>query len=458
MNSSTDSSTNSSHLSLPPCSTSGSTVLVGLLSLAACIWLLFDLPLFDLKPQAAANTDAAVFLVLFIGLPMVMWEVLWHKSYTNPSANLALVLQTKNKRRVFIKWLGLVATFGAMAFVYWLLPLYKQDFYKPFMEAASGLLSTILFMAWPYISWVDKRQTNPEQDVYFKIGQGLINGFKALFKTSTYRQILNGPLGSKNLEEKPPQHETPWLAEHIRAWGVKLFFLPLMFGFICENLGAISGWHFKWQELSWPQQVEHLAVCIFMVDLLWGCVGYLWSLKIADSHIRSTEPTLLGWAVALAFYAPFNQVLGPNFFAYETNMKWHHWLAGSPEWAYVWGGTILLLNVCFVWATVVFGLRFSNLTHRGIITSGPYRYFKHPAYLCKNLSWWMLAMPFMVTSSSSEALRMCLLLALANIGYYLRAKTEERHLLKSCPEYAVYCQALASKTGIASAATISKAI
>ena len=84
---STNSSTNSSHLSLPPSSTSGSTVLVGLLSLAACIWLLFDLPLFDLKPQAAANTDAAVFLVLFIGLPMVMWEVLWHKSYTNPSAN-----------------------------------------------------------------------------------------------------------------------------------------------------------------------------------------------------------------------------------------------------------------------------------------------------------------------------------------------------------------------------------
>ena len=110
MNSSTDSSTNSSNLSLPPSSTSGSTVLVGLLSLAACIWLLFDLPLFDLKPQAAANTDAAVFLVLFIGLPMVMWEVLWHKSYTNPSANLAVVLQTKNKRRVFIKWLGLAAT------------------------------------------------------------------------------------------------------------------------------------------------------------------------------------------------------------------------------------------------------------------------------------------------------------------------------------------------------------
>ena len=424
----------SGDVKLPHSSTSGSTVLVGLLSLMACMWLLLDLPLFDLKRQAAANSDAAVFLVLFIGLPMVLWEVLWLKAYRNPSANLAVVCQAKNNRRVWTKWLGLASTYAALGFVYWLLPLYRQDFYKPFMEAASGLLSSILLLAWPYISWVDKRQQQPEQDVYFKIGQGVIDGLWALVKVGTYRHISNKAL-----------MVPPWLSEHMRAWGVKLFFLPLMFGFICENLAAISGWHFKWQELTWVQQVEHLTLCIFMVDLLWGCVGYLWSLKICDSHIRSTEPTLLGWFVALAFYAPFNQVLGPSFFAYETNMKWHHWLAGSPEWAYVWGGLLLLLHVCFVWATVVFGLRFSNLTHRGIITSGPYRYFKHPAYVCKNLSWWMIAMPFMVTSTAQEALRLCLLLVLANLGYYLRAKTEERHLLKTCPEYADYCKFLAAR-------------
>jgi protein-S-isoprenylcysteine O-methyltransferase Ste14 len=443
----------SGDVKLPPTSTSGSTVLVGLLSLMSCMWLLLDLPLFDLKRQAAANTDAALFLVLFIGMPMVLWEVLWHKSYRNPSANLAVVCQTKNNWRVFTKWLGLVATYSALAFVYWLLPLYRQDFYKPFMEAASGLLSTVLLVAWPYLSWVDKRQEHPEQDVYFKIGQGLINFLLALLKVGTYGQVLTRlykPSAPSALTAPSVSSATlnvpTWLAEFLRAWCVKLFFLPLMFGFICENLAGISGWSFKWNQLSWVQQVEHLTVCIFMIDLLWGCVGYLWSLKICDSHIRSTEPTLLGWSVALAFYAPFNQVLGPSFFAYETNMKWHHWLAGYPEWAYVWGGALLLLHVCFVWATVVFGLRFSNLTHRGIITSGPYRYFKHPAYVCKNLSWWMIAMPFMATSSTSEALRLSLILILANIGYYLRAKTEERHLLQTCPEYAVYTRALAARS------------
>ena len=392
---------------------------------------------------------------------MVMWEVFWLKSYQNPSANLAQVRQVKSLRRVALKWLGLAFTFAVMAFLYWLLPLYKQDFYKPFMESAASLLSTILLLAWPYFSWVDKRQDAPEQDAYFKIGLGVISFFRsaiAFYKAPKINDSVQGLHSGETVNSNSSSASNPkalsdtqeplralpaWLSEHIRAWGVKLFFLPLMFGFICENLAAVSGWHFKWQDLNWVQLVEHLSFCIFMLDLLWGCAGYLWSLKVCDSHIRSTEPTLLGWAVALAFYAPFNQVLGPSFFAYETNMKWHHWLAAYPQWAYVWGSLLLLLNLCFVWATVVFGLRFSNLTNRGIITSGPYRYFKHPAYICKNLSWWMVAMPFMVIGTYSEALRLSLILLLANLGYYLRAKTEERHLLKTCPDYALYCRALA---------------
>ena len=84
--------------------------------------------------------------------------------------------------------------------------------------------------------------------------------------------------------------------------------------------------------------------------------------------------------------------------------------------------------VVYVWATIAFGARFSNLTHRGIITNGPYRYTKHPAYLAKNLSWWLISTPFMLTGSVEGTLRRCLLLGLLNLIYYFRAKTEERHL------------------------------
>ena len=141
--------------------------------------------------------------------------------------------------------------------------------------------------------------------------------------------------------------------------------------------------------------------------------------------------------MALAFYAPFNQVLGPNFFAYETNMKWHHWLAQTPNLAYLWGFLIILTAFVFVWSTVIFGLRFSNLTHRGIITSGPYRFMRHPAYVSKSLNWWLVSMPFMVQTSWPEAVRLCLLLLMVNGVYYLRARTEERHL-SSDYEYQQY--------------------
>ncbi len=93
-----------------------------------------------------------------------------------------------------------------------------------------------------------------------------------------------------------------------------------------------------------------------------------------------------------------------------------------------WAAAIIALTVIYALCTVSFGLRFSNLTHRGIITDGPYRFTKHPAYLAKNLSWWLISVPFVSEQGWGAALRNCMLLALLNLIYYARARTEERHL------------------------------
>ena len=57
------------------------------------------------------------------------------------------------------------------------------------------------------------------------------------------------------------------------------------------------------------------------------------------------------------------------------------------------GGALLFLTAIYAWATVAFGMRFSNLTYRGILTHGPYRWTRHPAYLSKNLFWWCRRCP-----------------------------------------------------------------
>lgn len=73
-------------------------------------------------------------------------------------------------------------------------------------------------------------------------------------------------------------------------------------------------------------------------------------------------------------------------------------------------------------------MRFSNLTNRGIITNGPYRFMKHPAYVCKNIAWWLISVPFISAAGPAHAIKHCLLLFGLNLVYYLRAVTEERHL------------------------------
>jgi protein-S-isoprenylcysteine O-methyltransferase Ste14 len=87
----------------------------------------------------------------------------------------------------------------------------------------------------------------------------------------------------------------------------------------------------------------------------------------------------------------------------------------------------------------MFGTRFSNLTHRGILTNGPYRWTKHPAYIAKNLAFWLTFIPFIVSQNIGDSIRRCVLLGLLNYVYYLRAKTEEANL-STDPVYAQYSE------------------
>lgn len=103
-----------------------------------------------------------------------------------------------------------------------------------------------------------------------------------------------------------------------------------------------------------------------------------------------------------------------------------------------------MLVAIYAWSTAAFGLRFSNLTHRGIISDGPYRWSKHPAYICKNLSWWMISVPFIGGAGWEQALQSCLLLGGVNLIYFLRARTEERHLSRD-PVYREYAAFIAEQ-------------
>lgn len=213
----------------------------------------------------------------------------------------------------------------------------------------------------------------------------------------------------------------PW--SPLRNITVKAFFLPLMLTFLAQ-------W---WDRLGQPDLAQPLAwfylplAVMYLVDVAFGAAGYLPAPRATGAGIRSANPYWDAWLAALACYPPFWLWLASRV-RYEDGLDWTYHLPTGPA-QYAWGAAILALTFVYVWATVVFGPRFSNLTYRGCISAGPYRWLRHPAYVSKNLSWWMMALPFIPASGWREAVYATLCLAGINALYWARAVTEERHLL-----------------------------
>ena len=162
--------------------------------------------------------------------------------------------------------------------------------------------------------------------------------------------------------------------------------------------------------------------------------------KATVQNFRSaSNPYAAGWTAALICYPPFLLMGSGGPIDYHQNTgDWAFWTDGHLVLQALIGTVLVILTCFYAWGTVAFGLRFSNLTHRGIVTNGPFRFTRHPAYFSKNLFWWLFSMPFLATSDSLvDVVRNCALLAATNAVYYWRARTEERHLLAD-PTYRAY--------------------
>jgi protein-S-isoprenylcysteine O-methyltransferase Ste14 len=176
---------------------------------------------------------------------------------------------------------------------------------------------------------------------------------------------------------------------------------------------------------------------ILFVDVGIFTVGYLVESKRLGNEIRSVDPTIVGWLAALMCYPPFNLVSAE--------------LLGSPvsDFPHFEDPTVhVALNVVllglmgiYASASVALGLKASNLTHRGIIARGPYSIIRHPAYVTKNLAWWIGASPLVMLEyqrSTIAGLSVALSMLAWTSVYMLRALTEEDHLRKVDAEYDAY--------------------
>ena len=356
-----------------------------------------------------------------LAVPIILFELIGLKTFRRPTTGLDFGHRhTLNVKRVLIKLLGLYVTLALVACIYLIIPEYRDGYYWPYWRFVKYLAAVIVVGSIPYFFILDMYLVEPEES-YWKVG---------MIALGRWKEIDFGGLKS-----------------HFLGWLVKLFFLPLMYVALCGNISYMNGSPFPMviQQRNFISFYDYMYNFIFTVDLVFVFVGYILTLRIFDSHIRSVEPSFLGWYVALQCYKPFWQALRGNYFAYDSNgYYWGSWLF-NHHWIYVtWGTVILILLSIYSWASVTFGIRFSNLTHRGILTNGPYRFMRHPAYVCKNLSWWMISIPFISHAGVFVAVKSCIMLLMVNTIYFLRAKTEERHLSND-PVYVRYANVINEK-------------
>jgi protein-S-isoprenylcysteine O-methyltransferase Ste14 len=410
---------------LPASCTSMWINFVGVAGFFVGIWFLRQYPyLPDFYKLLIAMASYAV--------PIAVLELIFLKTHRRPSTGYDFAHKNPvNWGRVGIKLSGFYLTLTLVGCGYSLFPEYQGGpfgfafipekfsggFYAAFWDFLQKVIPYMAIAAVPYFIYMD-RYTRKHEDGYWQAGQLLLLRWDR----------INGPR----------------LTQHMLGWLVKAFFLPLMYVFLVGSINYQVSMDYA-QAFANPGTIfNYLYETCYTVDLVIVTVGYITAVKLLDSHIRSSEPTFDGWFWAVICYQPFWSMLYDGYFSYDVDgFGWGNLVAGNQTLWMIWASMILFVTAVYAWASVSFGLRFSNLTNRGILTNGAYRYTKHPAYVSKNISWWLISVPFIAHPNTTfwGIIGDCLMLLGVNFIYYMRARTEERHL-SSDPVYVEYALAM----------------
>ena len=319
--------------------------------------------------------------------------------------------------------------------LYTKLPYYRNYFggsYNfPFLKASIRTLEAFSWVFALYAAFlflIFFLEKNP------KVGKG-VNALRAL------KKIFSHPLDS--FEKGIPRDEKIALLAIL----LKIFFTPLLISWLLSNSSKFfseGGSLIHSSFLSGGFILlfrEHLFLMLFnlilLVDVLFFSFGYLVELDLFKNKIISVDPTLLGWVFTLICYPPFNNYASYALLWKSTDFPYF----ANPYLFLTLNISILLLMGIYSWASVSLGAKASNLTHRGIVACGPYRFVRHPAYACKNAAWWLGGVPFIISAVKAGIIPVFLVifsLTSWTMVYSIRAVTEEEHLMSVNDEYKEY--------------------
>ena len=304
-----------------------------------------------------------------------------------------------------------------------------KGYYQPWFAVMEKFRDIYLYGGLPYVIVTRALQHAPSSDRK-----------QAAFTMIKLARLAFAKVTRGDTSEIPPYDRYDKSA--ILGLCVKIFFVPLMtvffgdqFSHLIKNFDYLRG-----DNVNFGLRDFHNVsyTIVFSVDVGLAWCGYVVTSRWIKNTLFSTEPTWEGWCVALLCYPPINRTLGVY---YGTPGETGFFSIPNASVVTFFAICSVLSFSVYTSATVMFGLRFSNLTHRGIIATGPYSLIRHPAYASKNFSWWCVMLPYAIyeiwtTKSPTPLLQVVGMVIMSGI-YYRRAITEEQHLQRD-PEYRLY--------------------
>ncbi len=167
---------------------------------------------------------------------------------------------------------------------------------------------------------------------------------------------------------------------------------------------------------------------IFTFTTLIYAFSYLTELDLFKNKIKSTDTTPLGVLSCIICYYPI--ILVTNQFIQTTEKSLLP--VNDMTLLAILNVLAILVNLFSLIAIIRLGTKAGNLTNRGIVTGFPYNIIRHPDYSMQIFYIVITTIPLYLMPSSETGSKFLLTIGTFTwiFIYYIRAITEERHLIK----------------------------
>lgn len=233
----------------------------------------------------------------------------------------------------------------------------------------------------------------------------------------------------------------------VREWLLRCFFLLINFYAIVWYIAYLRAYGLPDIHGDFVTFISRLDLAIF--GLIVGSIlpGYIFASRLIGTELKKVDRTWFAWAINLSCYPPINNALFGSWVRYVPASETDAIYNGTPAWAYhtidhpallfFTAFLIIFFAIIHLWGEAIVGIRAANISMRGIITTGPFAFTKHPIYVSKCFQWACLYFPVLNAVGVVNPIQSGILFLLVCAIYEGRALGEER-LLSTDPNYVQY--------------------